>query len=84
MEISMIIIYGLNNTNYYLYVGQFFWTITSYFSGVPTYGFAVNPSGRLGDYQVFGDYGVRPVINIRSDVQLSGTGTADDPYKIVE
>ncbi len=27
-------------------------------------------------------YGVRPVINLRADIKLSGSGTATDPYTI--
>ena len=27
--------------------------------------------------------GVRPVINLKSNVQLTGTGTIDDPYVVV-
>ena len=28
-------------------------------------------------------YGIRPVINLRADVTLSGTGTSSDPYMVV-
>ena len=28
----------------------------------------------------FDDYGLRPVINIKSNVLFNGTGTIDDPY----
>ena len=27
--------------------------------------------------------GVRPVINLRADVQLTGTGSQNDPFKVV-
>ena len=34
-------------------------------------------------YNVYGDYGVRPVVHLRSDIVLTGSGTSTDPYKIV-
>ena len=34
-------------------------------------------------HRVYIEYGVRPVINLKADVQLTGTGTANDPYVVV-
>ena len=37
----------------------------------------------LDSHSVNFPLGVRPVINLRSDVQLTGTGTTGDPFKVV-
>ena len=44
--------------------------------------FNVWSDGNLVDNGVDGMRGVRPVINLASDVTLSGTGTASDPYVV--
>lgn len=33
--------------------------------------------------EVFGTYNIRPVINIKNDLNISGSGTINDPYTIV-
>ena len=38
--------------------------------------------GRGGDGDVKDRFGVRPVINLKADVTLLGSGTANDPYVI--
>ena len=72
------------NTNNYLYTGQTYWTMYPYyFDGI--YGvrvFWVRSSGYLSTGSVNGKYGVRPVINLRSDVALTGSGTTSDPFRI--
>ena len=72
------------NNNFYLYTGFNYWTITPAFYdyGFP-YVFMVDENGNYGASNVNMSWGVRPVINLASDVTLSGTGTASDPY-IVE
>ena len=80
-------LYDTANSNYYLYNGQYFWTLSpSSFDS--NYSFAriwrVLPSGVLNPwYDVTGSYGTRPVINLRSDVQITkGDGTALNPYVV--
>ena len=74
---------GKNTTNYgyYLYTGQHYWTMSPswYFSG-HAHIFAVNSDGYLSDNSVINTYGVRPVINLDTDVILTGSGTASNPY----
>ena len=72
-------------SNNYLYTGQtYYWTMSpaTYFDGVImliVY-FNINISTAYGyDYSV----GIRPVINIRSNVELTGTGSQNDPFKVV-
>ena len=75
------------NTGSYLYTGQNYWTMSPYyfFSPVDWAGvFFVDSSGNLNISLVtVTTSGVRPVINIRSDVAITGSGTTTDPYKIV-
>ena len=77
---------GSDNTSYYLYTGQNYWTMSpTYFDGRGWSGvFFVNSNGHLSWILVNSEYGVRPVINLKSDVTItSGDGTADDPYVVV-
>ena len=71
----------------YLYTELVYWTITPYNFNrtvvhhgafVFTVMYSSLDNSRL-DY----GYGVRPVINLRADVKLSGSGTSTDPFKVV-
>ena len=75
------------NTNYYLYNGQYQWSLSpGYFN--PNYSNAnawdVLPSGSLRPWNfVNNSFGVRPVINLRADTQITkGDGTALNPYVV--
>ena len=75
------------NQSYYLYTGQYYWTMSPSYADRFGYAlvFRVDSDGTLNGYSSANRaYGVRPVINLRADVQLSGSGTATDPYTIVE
>ena len=70
----------------YLDVGIDYWTMSPYY--FENYGvafvFVVYSGGGLIDYWgVDGIWGVRPVINLRADVQLDGSGTTTDPFRLV-
>ena len=72
------------NTNNYLYTGQNYWTMSpSYYSGDACV-LCVLSDGSLNNYYV-GDAapGVRPVINIRANVEITGSGTTSDPFVVV-
>ena len=73
------------NTGSYLYTGEYYWTMSpSYYSrNSGAIVFLVAHNGYLGNYYVLGAYGVRPVINLRADVQLTGTGSQNDPFVVV-
>ena len=72
-----------SNTSYYLYTGQYYWTMSpSYYSGF-AYVFRVGLYGYLGYYNVAYAMGVRPVLNLSADITLTGTGTMSDPYVVV-
>ena len=42
-----------------------------------------NYSGILSGWNVSSVYGVRPVINIKADTQITGSGTSTDPFTVV-
>ena len=72
------------NDNYYLYIGDSFWTISAaYYDGIAT-GVCIFDNDSL----YFGTHykntgGVRPVINLIADVEIAGgAGTSTDPYVI--
>lgn len=73
-------------SNYYLYSGQSYWTMSpNFFTGSTANERHVYSNGRadLTLYcDVFETYGARPVFNLKSEVLLQGTGTASDPYHL--
>lgn len=75
------------NSNYYLYNGKYFWTLSPSGFGSDyssAYVWSVMPSGSLGPwYNVADSFGVRPVINLRADVQITkGDGTSLNPFVV--
>ena len=76
------------NSKYYLNIGYPYWTMTpSYFltTNASIYLFNVQKGGNIGNNTASTAAGVRPVINLKSDIEIiRGTGTADDPYIITE
>lgn len=77
-----------DNTSYYLYnenIKSSYYTMTgaSINNGI-YYPFMVTSNGAI-DSSLSGNLlrGIRPVINIIRNVKVNGTGTIDDPYKII-
>ncbi len=76
------------NTRYYLYTGQTYWTLSpSRFTS--TYALATVwivylSFGYLHPFNsIANNYGVRPVISLRSDIQItSGDGSASYPFEV--
>ena len=78
---------GSNNTSYYLYTNQAYWTMSpsNFVTELNLASvFLVNVNGDFDDWYVNGVIGVRPVINLASNVQITGSGTISDPYTVVE
>ena len=79
-----------STTSNYLYIGQYYWTMSpSYYNSsyaYPANVFLVFLNGRLDTDYGHVDWaggGVRPAINLRSDVTISGgDGTSSNPYTI--
>ena len=76
-----------NNYGYYLYTGNYYWTMSpsSFSVGGSRLAvvFLVSSTGGLSNSNSNSKYGVRPVINLRADVTISsGDGTSSNPYTI--
>ena len=77
---------GQTNESYYLYTNSSYWTMSPYnfnatYSGA--YVFYVWSGGSLVDTSVDNTRGVRPVINLKSSVQITGgDGSSGNPYVI--
>ena len=77
----------LSNSNYYLYNGKSYWSLSpSYFDSNNSDAnvWYVMPSGSLNPWNdVTFSFGVRPVINLRADVQITkGDGSALSPFVV--
>ena len=73
----------ITNTEFYLYKGDFYWTMTPFaFAG----GYAgvdhLSDNGFVDYNGVYRNSGVRPVVSLRSDAILWGSGTMNDPFVI--
>ncbi len=76
-------VYGTNNTSYYLYTNQHYWTISpSFFSGYLADVFSVYSNGYLDRPVVSNSDGVRPVVSLKSSVKLTGKGTSSEPFVV--
>lgn len=73
----------ITNTEFYLFNGDFCWTMTPFFfaGGTANVG-NLRDDGNV-DYNYVNDYsGVRPVVSLRSDAILGGSGTMNDPFVV--
>ena len=75
-------VWNTSNYGFYLYTAQDYWTMTpSVFNGTAN-NFALNRMSSLIANSVSGSFGVRPVINLKADVTITGSGTSTDPYVV--
>ncbi len=74
-----------NNTSYYLYNGKNYWTMSPCVWNGIARGFAVDFNGHLdGSYHLSNTApSIRPVINLKANVSITGTGTINDPYEVI-
>ncbi len=78
-----------SNNGSYLVTGNSFWTMTPA-GGYNPFGFTywgarvfvVGGSGDFDDYYVNYAFGLRPVVNLKSGVTITGSGTKTDPYVV--
>ena len=73
------------NRDYYLYSTAYSkWTMTpSGFMYSPyVYVWGIMKSGDPGNGIAYVSYALSPVINLKSDVEATGTGTSSDPYVV--
>ena len=75
---------GSSNSSYYLYNNANYWTMSpSYYrSGFGANVFIVSSDGTLNYDRVYSTDGVRPVINLKSAIAITGSGTTGDPFKV--
>ena len=73
-----------SNSSYYLYMGSIYWTMTpSRFSSSLAYEFRVSSMGYIVNFDgVHQRNGVRPVLSLKSDITVTGTGTQNDPFVV--
>ena len=81
---------GKSNSNYYLYGSNEFWTMTPagyyipYFQNLESKVFSTptSSSKSIDDSNTLGNAAYKPVINIRTDVTITGSGTMTNPYVV--
>ncbi|HIS87248.1 MAG TPA: hypothetical protein IAB49_03860 [Candidatus Caccenecus avistercoris] len=73
-----------SNQNNYLYTGQYYWTMSpyGYYSSSNANVFRVWSNGSLYNGSVNNASGVRPVINLKSAIAITGSGSKTDPFKV--
>lgn len=75
------------NRNYYLYTGQTYWGLSPYaLIRSNIYVFHVHSVGHIGYGWTTNADGVRPVINLKSTVNVrnsKNSGTIDNPYQVI-
>ena len=73
-----------NPKSSYLNTGQYYWTLSPfyYISSYGAYVFVVSDGGNLDFWYVDNTHGVRPVINLKSAITITGEGSVDKPFKI--
>ena len=75
--------YNTNNHDYYLYNGEYFFTMSpSHHANSKMNLFIVNNNGALTTALTNSSYGIRPTINIDGTIHVSGNGTINNPYTI--
>ena len=78
-------VYNIDNSGYYLYNNQSFWTMTPF--GVDSDGYPVMfrmySDGDFSAHRAAYMSSVRPVINLKADTKFEGSGTSSDPYTVV-
>ena len=73
----------ITNTEFYLFDGNFCWTMTPFFfAGGGAFVYNLDDSGIVSYYNVNDYSGVRPVVSLRSDAILGGSGTMNDPFVV--
>ena len=83
-EIALAGGWNAANSGYYLYSGQVWWASSpNAFDGGHARVRSVDSNGYANGYSsVSSNIGVRPVFNLKAEVLLQGSGTAEDPYRI--
>ena len=71
----------ITNTEFYLYNGALYWTMTPFgFGGGVAFVVELYEDGYVNGSNVDSNSGVRPVVSLRTDAISGGSGTMDDPF----
>ena len=77
-------VHDTDNESHYLHTNQHFWMFSSsYMFSSHASMFLVGNTGGWGVHYVDIMYGLRSVINLNSDVQVTGSGSPTDPFKLI-
>lgn len=73
-----------NNNEYYLYSGNWYWTMApNLFESGSTYVYIVGYGGSLGNGSVYSTVSVaRPVVSLKADAISGGSGTMNAPFVV--
>ena len=86
-EIALAGAINTNNTQYYLYTGNIFWTSSpSSLTATSASVVSISKTGAINNKSSvpYSSGGVRPVLNLKSDVLTYGDGTSSNPYRLTE
>ena len=71
------------NNSYYLYTGNYWWAgSVDFFDYGYAYGFGVDSDHFGSSYVNYSVPGVRPCISLALGIEITGSGTVDDPYVV--
>ena len=74
---------GIPSSSWLYKSGTYQWTVSPY-SGNASFVFRVYSTGNVGNSSAHLSTGVRPVVYLKSDIKLQGSGTSSEPYEIIE
>ena len=78
--------YSTSNSGYYLYTGNYYWTMSpgNFNRGIALVRRVNSDGSGYGNDRVNVLLGVRPTLNLLPDSLKVGSGTADDPWRIAD
>jgi len=83
-------VWSVENYSYYLYNGQYYWTMSPFdyrgYTGISVIWLEGKIWWESTTTHAWGyrKYGMRPVINLKSDTLFYGNGTIDNPYVVID
>ena len=75
--------YNNSSSHNWVYLNDIWWTLSPYSLSGSTLVWYVTSSGAFNSYTAYSSYGVRPVLTLKSNIQITGgTGTSSSPYTL--
>ncbi len=77
---------NVDNSMYYLYTNQWYWSMSPFnFNATEARAWNVDLKGYLDDARVHNySGGIRPVISLKINIQVTGIGTSNNPYIVAQ